>query len=179
MKKSLLNEKLEGNGKYVKFDYEKFIKAIEVFCEDIKTSYNIEDGTIGLLGLARGGLPLLVSISHGLGIRELSTIQLQMSNSDNCFDFGEAKVIEKCINDKYDKFIVFDDIIYKGRSTNAALKYLKEMGKEVLAVYTLVIDEGFKDIEIENNDVPIKYAYEINKDIWTYFFWETNINKIE
>ena len=40
------------------------------------------------------------------------------------------------------------------------------------------MDEGFKNIEISNNDIDIKYAYEINENDWVYFLWEENINKI-
>jgi pyrimidine operon attenuation protein/uracil phosphoribosyltransferase len=178
MKKSLLNEKLALKDKVSILDYEKYIKAVEVFCEDMKTSYDLESGEIGILGIARGGLPLLVSISHGTGIRKISMIQLQVSNSNDCFDFGNVRVMGECIDENIKKFIVFEDIIYKGKSTNAAINILKDMGKEIVAVYSLVIDEGFKDIEIENDDVPIKYAYEVNKDVWTYFFWETDVNKI-
>lgn len=101
-----------------------------------------------------------------------------MSNSDKCHDYGEVRIINECISKDIDKFIVLEDIIYKGKSTNATIEILKNRQKEVLSVYSLVIDEGFKKIEIDNNDINIKYAYEVAKDDWVYFLWEENINKI-
>lgn len=178
MKQSLLNEKIKSKNKIVKFDYDLYIKAVEVICSDIIKNYDIKNEKIGILGMARGGLPLLVSVSHGIGIREVSSIQLQMSNSDNCHDYGEVRIINECINDNIEKFILLEDIIYKGKTTNAAIEILKNRKKEILCVYSLVMDEGFKNIEISNNDIDIKYVYEINEDDWVYFLWEENINKI-
>ena len=125
MKQSLLNEKIESKNKIVKFDYDLYIKAVKVICNDIIKNYDIKNEKIGILGMARGALPLLVSVSHGIGIREISTIQLQMSNSDKCHDYGEVKIINECINDKIDKYIVLEDIIYKGKTTNATIEILK------------------------------------------------------
>jgi adenine/guanine phosphoribosyltransferase-like PRPP-binding protein len=179
MKKSLLNERLIGKEKKIKFNYDKFIKAVEAISEDIKANFDLEKGDIGIIGVARGGLPLIVSVSHEIGVRKISTLQLQMSNSDGSFDFGDVKILGKCIDERCNKFILFDDIICRGKSTNAAISILKEMGKEVLAAYVLVVDEGFKEFGNENDDVPLKYVYDIEKDDWVYFFWETNINKID
>lgn len=178
MKQSLLNQKIEGKNKVVKFNYTLYFNAVEAICQDILENYDIKDSKIGIIGLARGALPLLVSVSHGIGIRRVSTIQLQMSNSDNCHDYGEVRIISECIDDTVDKFILLEDIIYKGKTTNAAIDLLKRKGKEVLCVYSLVIDEEFKNIEISNHDIPIKYAYEINQNDWVYFLWEENIDKI-
>ena len=56
---------------------------------------------------------------------------------------------------------------------------LKEKNKEILGVYSLIIDEEFKNIEIKNNDIDIKYVYEIDEDDWVYFFWEDDIREIK
>lgn len=179
MLKSLLNEKLKSDNKKVIFDYDKYFTAVESICEDIKNNYNVVEEKIGILGMARGGLPLLVSVSHGIGVRNVSVIQTQMSNSDNCHDYGEVRFINQCIDENISKFILLEDIIFKGNTTNAVINILKKMNKEVLCVYSLVIDEDFKKIQIENNDIDIKYAYEIDRDDWVYFLWEQNINKIK
>lgn len=146
---SLTNEKLLANNGEIFFDYEMYWKGIEIICDDIRKNYNLAKDKIGILGMARGALPMLVSVSHELEIRNVSTIQLQMSNSDKCHDYGKVKVLNECINNNFEKFILLEDIIYKGQTTNAAINVLKEKGKEVLAVYSLIIDEGAKKIEIE------------------------------
>ena len=180
MKKCLLNETeklLSSNNKIVKFNYDIYMYACKRMAEEIKNNYNLED--IELIGMARGGLPMLVTLSHLLGIRKISMIQTQMSNSDNCHDYGKFRYISDNIDSSKKKCILLEDIIYKGTTTNGVINILKEKGKEILGVYSLIIDEGFKKIEISNNDVEIKYTYEIIEDDWVYFFWETDLKEIK
>lgn len=178
MLKKLSDEKLISIDGKIKFDYQKYWDAIEKICIDIREKFDLSKEDIGIVAMARGALPMLVSISHELGIRKVSTIQLQMSNSDKLHDYGNVRVISECINDDFDKFIIFEDIIYKGKTTDKAIDILKNKGKKVLAVYSLIIDEGFENIEIRNKETNIKYVYEINPDDWVYFFWETDLRKI-
>ena len=172
------NNRLESKNKIVKFDYEHYIDACKKMAEEIKANYEINDD-IELIGMARGGLPMLVTLSHMLGIRQISMIQTQMSNSDNCHDYGKFRYMSDNISKNKTKCILLEDIIYKGTTTNGVIDILKEKNKEILGVYSLIIDDGFKDIEIKNNDIEIKYVYEINADDWVYFFWETDIREIK
>ena len=158
------------NSEY-KLNEEKFIEAVDIISNDIKEKYDLNDETIGLLGVARGGLPLLVAVSHKLGKRNISIIQLQMNNSDKKYDYGKVKYISSMINEDVKKVIVFEDIIYKGQSSNYAVDILKERGKEVIGIYTIAVDEGLKEIEIDK-DREINYVYEIKRDCWIYFLWE-------
>ena len=181
MRKCILKseeKKLESKNKEVKFDYDKYIMACEKMSEDIKSKFDLSDEKIEIIGLARGGLPMLTTFSHMLGVREVSMIQTKMSNSDNCHDYGKLRYISDNINPDKKKCILLEDIIYKGTTTDGVIEILKERGKEVLGVYSLIIDEGFKEIKIRNNEVDITYAYEITADDWVYFFWETDIKKI-
>ncbi len=175
---SLLNSKLISKNNEVKFDYEKYWNAVNAICDDIKKKYDLKNEKIGLIGMARGALPLLTSISHELGIREISIIQFQMSNSDNMHDYGNVRLINEMISDNYDCFILLEDIIYKGKTTDAAITHLKSKNKKVIGVYSLIVDEGFKDVTIKNDNVEINYAYDLNKDDWVYFNWECDINKL-
>lgn len=172
------NKKLKSENKIIKFNYESYIDACKDIAEDIKKNYDLTEN-VELIGMARGGLPMLVTLSHMLGIRKISMIQTQMSNSDNCHDYGKLRYISDNISEDKKKCILLEDIIYKGTTTNGVIDILKERNKEILGVYALIIDEGFKNIEISNNDIEIKYAYEINADDWVYFFWETDIREIK
>lgn len=102
-----------------------------------------------------------------------------MSNSDNCHDYGKFRYMSDNISKDKTKCILLEDIIYKGTTTNGVIDILKEKNKEILGVYSLIIDDGFKNIEIPNNDIDIKYVYEIDADDWVYFFWETDIREIK
>ncbi len=181
MKKSLLKENklLLSKDKIIKFDYEHYIDACKIMAEEIKNNYDLENDNIELIGMARGGLPMLVTLSHMLGIRRVSMIQTQMSNSDNCHDYGKFRYMSDNIDNSKKKCILLEDIIYKGTTTNGVIDILKERGKDVVGVYSLIIDKGFKNIEISNNEVDIKYVYEINEDDWVYFFWETDLRDIK
>ena len=182
MKKCLIDgsqKKLKSSDKIVKFDYIHYIDACKKIAEDIKKNYDLENNEIELIGMARGGLPMLVTLSHLLGIRKVSMIQTQMSNSDNCHDYGKFRYMSDNINSNIKKCILFEDIIYKGVTTNGVVDLLKKRNKDILAVYSLVIDEEFKNIKISNNDINIKYVYEIEKDDWVYFFWEIDLREIE
>lgn len=180
MKDSLLeNKKLNSKNKIVKFGYDEYITACEKIAKDIQKNYDLEKEDIELIGMARGALPMLVTISHLLGIRKVSIIQTQMSNSDNCHDYGEFRYISDNLSTEKTNCILFEDIIYKGTTTNGVIDILKSKNKNIMSVYALIIDDGFKNIKIKNSEIPIKYIYEIEKDDWVYFFWETDIRKIK
>lgn len=181
MKKCLFNatnNHLQSKNKVVKFDYNHYIDACKKIAEEIKSNYDMGDD-IELIGMARGALPMLATLSHMLGIRQVSVIQIQMSNSDNCHDYGKFRYMSDNISKDKTKCILFEDIIYKGTTTNGVIDILKEKNKEILGVYSLIIDEEFKNIEIKNNDIDIKYVYEIDEDDWVYFFWEDDIREIK
>lgn len=178
MKNNLYNGNYKLNSKQEKivFDYKHYIKACMMIAKDIKKKYDLKNGDIELIGMARGALPMLVTMSHFLGIRKVSVIQTQMSNSDECYDYGKFRYISDNIDKNKTKCILFEDIIYKGTTTEGVIKILKERKKDILGVYALVIDEGFK--EIKDNEIELNYVYEVGKDKWVYFLWETDINKI-
>lgn len=181
MKKCLLNEEkilLKSENKIIKFNYDHYIEACKIIADDIRKNFDLEHENIELIGMARGGLPMLVTLSHLLGIRQISMIQTQMSNSDNCHDYGKFRYMSDNIDDSKKKCILLEDIIYKGTTTDGVIDILKERKKEILGVYSLIIDRGFNNIDIKNNDIDIKYVYEIVEDDWVYFYWETDIRNI-
>ena len=174
---NLLNKQLDSVDGKAKLDYKDYWNAVEIICNDIKSKYDYVNEKIGIIGMARGALPLLVSVSHMLGIREISTIQFQMSNSDNMHDYGEVRIINEMISNNYDKFILLEDIVYKGKTTNAAVDLLKKRNKNVICVYSLVVDEGFKEIGLNNKKIDVNFVYELKSNEWAIFLWEENILK--
>ena len=163
----------DSNNAYV--DLDKFRKALEIISNDI---IQYRDENVCLLGIARGGLPLMTGVSHFSGIRDVTAIQIQMNKSDKQHDYGKAFIRDASFNDGFSKYILFEDIIYKGQSINQVTKILKEKGKEVLGVYSLVKDENFENDSVyEFPEVPIKYVYTVTKDHWVYFPWERGFSE--
>lgn len=108
MKKCLKKDILINDGdtsKKIRFDESMFLDAVKVIATDIMKNYDLKNKKIGLIGIARGALPLLVALSHELEIRSVSVIQVQMTNSDKKYDYGLAKIVNGYIDDCCDEYI--------------------------------------------------------------------------
>ena len=127
---------------------------------------------ICLLGTARGALPLLTYVSHQTGIRDISIIQLQMTQSDMPFDYGNVSILLKAIREDYDKFIILEDIVYKGQTIQCIQTELENDNKKICAIYSLIIDAGYNN---ENINTHIKSSALLKNNIWVKFPWEKEI----
>lgn len=172
MEKLLKDNRLPAINKEINFNYDNYMDACILISEDIKKNYEIDN--IEIIALARGGLVMLTTISHLINKREVGMIQTQMSNSDNCHDYGQFRYLNDNLTNKKSQCILLEDIIYKGTTTKGVIELLKEKNKEVVGIYSLVIDEDFKNIELSKRK-DLKYVYEIAKDNWVYFFWEKDL----
>ena len=166
----LINE--GDTGKKIRFDESMFLDAVKVIAADIIKNYDLKSKKIGLVGIARGALPLLVALSHELEIRSISVIQVQMTNSDKKYDYGLAKIVNGYIDDYCDEYIVLEDMISHGRSVNLAVNELTEKNKKVLAIYSLFMNRDMKKLKLDNEYMDIKYVYLTRQEQWVYFFWE-------
>ena len=90
MKKVFINEKALCHDDNL-FNYEMYMKACTEIANDIKNKYDLSDPELGFLGIARGGLPILVTVSQLLNYRNISIIQCKMTNSDKPHDYGDFK----------------------------------------------------------------------------------------
>ena len=174
MKKVFINENILCHDDNL-FDYDMYMKACTEIANDIKNKYDLTDPELGFLGIARGGLPILVTVSQLLNYRNISIIQCKMTNSDKPHDYGDFKIINDFTEPNKSKFILFDDILYKGKTSYGVMDYLKKKNIEVKDVYTLVVDEGFSN---DNPLISFNGGYESKKDSWIHFFWVEDINKL-
>ncbi len=173
MKRCLKKEELINNGdssKKIKFGEKEFLEAVKLISDDIEDKF--KGKKFGIIGVARGGLPLLVAISHRLDIRRVDVIQVKMTNSDNKWDYGEAELVNETLGDDIDEYIVFEDIVSHGRSVNLVVNELLKRKKKVLAIYSLVVNEDMKDLELDNETMDIVYVNMIKQTQWVNFFWE-------
>ncbi len=167
--KLLSQEKIGfNNDKFEQLSWDKFEKLSNIIVNDI-ISNNFHLEKVSLLGIARGALPLLSYVSHHIKIRDLSIIQLKMTNSDKPFDYGTASILFKAIRNDFDKFIIFEDIIFKGQTIQLVQDEIHKENKEIIAIYSLVADQAYKNDYIK---VPIRTAAIIKKNNWVKFPWE-------
>ena len=175
MKRCLGIDKKVNNGDpniKIKFDEKSFLEAVELISNDILEKYALKDKKIGLIGLARGGLPLLVAVSHRTGIREINVVQIKMTQSNEKWDYGIPEFVNGYINEDIDEFIIFEDMVSHGRSVNLLVNKLTEKNKKVLAIYTLFLNEDMKNLSLDNEYMDIVYVNMISQKQWVYFFWE-------
>lgn len=175
MKRCLSEKGLVNGGNpdiKIKFNEENFLTAVELISKDIEKKYTKRNKKIGLIGLARGGVPLLIAVSHRIEIREINVVQIKMTQSNERWDYGEPELINGFIDENIDDYIIFEDIVSHGRSINLLVNELTKKGKNVLAIYTLFMNDDMKKISIDNEYMDINYVNCINQNQWVYFFWE-------
>lgn len=175
MKRCLGNEVLLNNGNpniKIKFGENDFLNAVDLISNDIINRYLNSNKTIGLIGLARGGLPLLVAVSHRTDIRKINVVQIKMTESNERWDYGDLQWVNGYIDEDIDEFIIFEDMVSHGRSINLLVNELTKMNKKVLAIYTLFMNDDMKNLSIDNEYMDINYVNLITQKQWVYFFWE-------
>lgn len=180
MKKSLGKDILINNGDpniKIRFNEEMFLDAVDKIANDIRKNYDIKNKKIGLIGIARGALPLLVALSHELDIRDINVVQIKMTKSNERWDYGEAKWHNGYIDENCDEYIILEDMVSHGRSVNLLVNELTKKNKKVAAIYTLFMNNDMKNLHIDNEYMDIKYVHLICQQQWVYYFWERGYRK--
>ena len=175
MKKCLLKDIIMNNGDpniKIRFGEKEFLESVDLISKDIENKYLNEGKNIGLIGLARGGLPLLVAVSHRTGIRKINVVQIKMTESNERWDYGKPEWVNGFIDENIDEFIIFEDMVSHGRSVNLLVNELTKMNKKVLAIYTLFMNNDMKELSLDNEYMDINYVNLITQKQWVYFFWE-------
>ena len=175
MKKCLSKDIIMNNGDSnikIRFGEKEFLESVDLISKDIENKYLNEGKNIGLIGLARGGLPLLVAVSHRTGIRKINVVQIKMTESNERWDYGKPEWVNGFIDENIDEFIIFEDMVSHGRSVNLLVNELTKMNKKVLAIYTLFMNNDMKELSLDNEYMDINYVNLITQKQWVYFFWE-------
>lgn len=175
MKKCLSKDIIMNNGDpniKIRFGEKEFLESVDLISKNIENKYLNEGKNIGLIGLARGGLPLLVAVSHRTGIRKINVVQIKMTESNERWDYGKPEWVNGFIDENIDEFIIFEDMVSHGRSVNLLVNELTKMNKKVLAIYTLFMNNDMKELSLDNEYMDINYVNLITQKQWVYFFWE-------
>ena len=151
----------------INLSWEEFEGLAKEISNDILKD-KINKNKICLLAAARGALPLLTYISHKTGIRNVSVIQIQMTNSDTPYDYGKVRLLLEAIREEFEDFIILEDIIYKGNTIKEIINILKNKNKTIKKVYSLILDENYKS----NCEYKIYSASLLKEEKWIKFPWE-------
>lgn len=159
--------------KQINLGEKEVLEAARLISNDILKNYDLENDKIGLLGVARSGLPLLTIVSHYCNQRKVSVMQVQTTASDKIRDFAkETTYLGEMIQNDVDKFIILEDVVCYGHCSNEVINRLKKLGKETVAVYTIVMNEKFENCEYDDPNVILKYVNKTSKDQWIHYFWD-------
>lgn len=175
MKLCLSDTDILNNGDFnrkIKIDEKMFLKAAVLIANDIENCYEIKENSIGILGIARGAMPLLITIAHYLDIRKISIMHIQMTNSDKIKDYGPVRFINEMLDPEVEEYIILEDIVSHGRCSNFAINRLLDYGKRIKGVYSIVMNEAFESLDYDIQNIDLKYVYKINDKQWVNFFWE-------
>lgn len=122
-----------------------------------------------IVGIARGGLPLLTTISSCLNVREVGVIFVQKTVTDAQFADKHPSAILYGTGLPYTvackNVLLVDDIIRSGQSLNKSLEVLNDLGAASIKVAAL-----YKQITVY--DFAPYVAVDVKKDDWIVFPWD-------
>ena len=123
-----------------------------------------------IVGIARGGMPILTSLASHFGVRDVGVIFMQKTLSDNAFADRVPEAICKGTGFSFDtkgkRVLLVDDILRSGNSVQAAICILNDHGAEVAKVISLFS---------QNNEYPFDYfaPHPVTPDSWIEFPWSS------
>jgi uncharacterized protein len=161
--------------KYIAFQWSHVERAVEVWASEL--SHLADFDTI--LPIARGGLVPAVLLSHLVKKRSFSFFQGTRTNSDAPHDYCPLSLTVPPHVNRFEKFLIVEDIIFKGDTTQGAIDYIQDHAGLVVAVCTLVVDEQFQknDSAKHSDEIPMIAVYKCPKDKWIRFPWEHRISE--
>ncbi|MCL9662971.1 phosphoribosyltransferase domain-containing protein [Paenibacillus hunanensis] len=133
-----------------------------------------------IVGVARGGLPLAVSLSHGLQCKKFGVVIAAKTNSEQAFDLNSTMnvIAEPALPslDHIHNVLVVDDIVALGDGFSMVEKLLlQKYGNHISVRFTSL----FADVE-QIRQGPFKHLIPRlfspnsidNQSIWIEFPWE-------
>jgi len=119
-----------------------------------------------VVGIARGGLPLAVALSHQLGVADFRVLAMRRNSSDSRYSERGPVRLDCLSPDKAlagRRILLADDIVGDGGTLAAAVNLLTAAGLAELRTAALV----------RNVHATVRPDYEgVTADDWTVFPWE-------
>jgi len=131
-----------------------------------------------LVVVVRGGMVLSIIISHHFGVKEMAFFHASRNSSDLPHSYSTLKIHKHAEVKKGDKVLIVEDIVYQGRSINAAIKNVLDAKATVAAVCSLFMDENFGTEYLKKlGTYRMKYisSYRCKNLKWIRFPWENKI----
>ena len=121
-----------------------------------------------VVALAKGGLAFSRSMTDFLGIKKLSTIQIEFYSGIN--EAAPTPVITQSlpVSIKGERVLIFDDIVDSGETINLAVRYMKQHGASAVATAALLNKPWAKhqaDFKARSSEAWVIFPNEIRETI--------------
>jgi uncharacterized protein len=144
-------------------DYEELVRKIVAHVEHDHIKPDL------IVGIARGGLPLLASTASFFGTRQIGVIFMQKRLTDDVF----AERLPKAVCDgvgipfpiRGRAILLVDDIIRSGQTVAAASNVLLQAGAGVIKVTSIYKESGSYSFSHFS-------AATVSPDVWIVFPWD-------
>ncbi|MBI5915303.1 MAG: bifunctional pyr operon transcriptional regulator/uracil phosphoribosyltransferase PyrR [Bacteroidetes bacterium] len=148
-----------SNGRVI-LTNERFALTIERLCHQLIENHDAFQNTC-LIGIQQGGVPLVGRIHRRLleitGISNIKNGKLDITFYRDDFRHRSkpirASVTEMDFLIEGKKVVLMDDVLYTGRSVQAAMSALQDFGRPLKVELLTLVDRRF------NRDLPIKADY--------------------
>ncbi|MCQ2979580.1 MAG: phosphoribosyltransferase [Clostridia bacterium] len=153
-------------------DFEESIKAIAKKITEDFPNYK----SIGILGMARGGLIILGEISYLLDTKNVGVMQMTFKDIHGVYrkDNG-PRYLGEFLKDDIDEYIVVEDILVTGKTIKAAYDRLESMGKKLVGCYSMFTVGDFDNQELDSKNL-IRWSYKkSDRRYWINFPWDKRI----
>jgi uncharacterized protein len=122
-----------------------------------------------IVGIARGGLPLLTTLASALGVRDVGVVFMQNTLSDNAFPDRPAVAVCRgvaipfAIDNK--SILLVDDILRSGQSAAKSILELQKLGASAIKIVTLYKQDEDYSFEYYSSE-------RVDKSAWIIFPWD-------
>ncbi len=157
--------------KIISFTWDDFMNDTKEISKYIDE--NFKGKNIGLLGVARGGLPVLTRISHLQKNKNIAVVHVMITDENDVYnESNDANIYSEFYKDGIDDYIILEDIIITGKSTEIVARRLKEMNKNVCAICSLCRAMDFENKYFTENNIPLMTCHKTDRNDWIEFPWE-------
>lgn len=155
--------------------WDEYDELVKKMCVKIKEDHpDLTD--IGIVGIARGGLTILSSVSYTLDTKNIGVVHFTFNDENGIYDpHNEARVYGEFYNPNIKNYIIVEDVLVTGKTIEVAAERLESNGKNLLDVYSFYLVDDYKNEYLEKKGLKAKPIYENPRSTWIAFPWDKRL----